>query len=107
VVVSAASFSFLFYIWRPDRIRAMLAARLRANPNLWWAVITAYGQVLGFQSDGGVTETTADYTQRVLGRRRFREVANIQLPDVLTKLRRDLAGTEEYEEAQAHREAET
>jgi hypothetical protein len=87
----------------------MLAARLAALSDMgaWWPALAAYGDELGQPAPAGISVdvTFADYGEQLLGERWRRLVAGRELPDGMVKLRRDLAGTAEYDEA--HPRAET
>lgn len=93
---------FLVCVWRPWHIRRLLAARLASlEMGSWWPALAAYGSVLGHPPPPGigVDVTFAQYGEQLLRRRWHRLVDGFVLPDVMVKLRRDLAGTPEYEAA--------
>ena len=91
----------LFRWWRPWQLRRMLMARLATlDYGPWWPVLAAYGPHLGKPPPDAIAVevTFAEYGEQLLGPKLWSKlVANRKLPDVLTKLRRDLAGTPEYE----------
>jgi len=109
-VLDAAVVVLLFRWWRPWQLRRMLFARLETlDYGPWWPALAAYGVHLQKPAPGNIAVevTFAEYGEQLLGRRLWRKlVADRQLPDVLTKLRRDLAGTPEFEEAHGPTQSE-
>jgi hypothetical protein len=72
----------------------------------WWPVMAAYGPALGQPppADIGIEVTQVEYGEQLLGPRRWKKlVGENRLPDPMVKLRRDLAGTAEYEAAHPRR----
>jgi hypothetical protein len=102
-VLDAAVVVLLFRWWRPWQLRRMLLARLETlNYGSWWPALAAYGAYLRKPppDEIAIKVTFADYGKHLLGQRLWEKlVANRELPDALTKLRRDRAGTPEFEAA--------
>jgi hypothetical protein len=103
VLIDAAVIVLLFRWWRPWHLRRMLFARLNAlDYASWWPALAGFGARLGKPAPDeiAIEVTFAEYGEQLLGAPLWRKlVADRQLPDVLTKLRRDLAGTPEFEAA--------
>jgi hypothetical protein len=109
VALDALALLLLFGYWRPRQLRAMLYSRLEGLDNVgdWWPALAAYGDLLKCPLDQVIagTETIAAYGERILGAKKWRTLTDgMKLSDVLTKLRRDIPGTPEYEEK--HRSAD-
>jgi hypothetical protein len=96
VMVDLFAYWFLKQRWRPRHVKAMLAARIRRiDLGDWPSLLAMYGERLGYASDGGVTETSLDFMRRILGSQRTDEITSgRELPAPLSKLRRDVPGTQ-------------
>lgn len=98
-------YALLRFLWRPHHAREMLAARLRITDfDPWWPALSIYGDRLGYSYDAA-NETIEDYGKRILGSTRWASVTRgRELPAFITKLRHDLPGTPEFEEAHSRGE---
>jgi hypothetical protein len=102
-LLDLAAVVLLLRVWRPRHLRAMLVTRLAVTQNVlhWRSILTEYGPLLGERSTrlAADQETTAEYAERLLGWRWKRLTADVTLPELYTKLRRDIPGTPQYAEA--------